>query len=71
MKGDTLYVTGEQVKYRDSREGIERANRIIMNDLPEDPHDPRNGEPPEPAAGDDGNGRGQPEAPSGGRAAGA
>ncbi|MRT14913.1 YjbH domain-containing protein [Enterobacteriaceae bacterium RIT711] len=35
VKGDTLYVTGEQVKYRDSREGIERANRIIMNDLPE------------------------------------
>ncbi|MFP2470415.1 YjbH domain-containing protein [Pseudescherichia vulneris] len=35
VKGDTLYVTGEQVKYRDSREGIERANRIIMNDLPD------------------------------------
>lgn len=35
VKGDTLYVTGEQYKYRDSREGIERANRIIMNDLPE------------------------------------
>ncbi|MCT4707466.1 YjbH domain-containing protein [Enterobacteriaceae bacterium H16N7] len=35
VKGDTLYVTGEQVKYRDSREGIERANRIVMNDLPE------------------------------------
>lgn len=35
IKGDTLYVTGEQVKYRDSREGIERANRIIMNDLPD------------------------------------
>ncbi len=34
-KGDTLYVTGEQVKYRDSREGIERANRIVMNNLPE------------------------------------
>lgn len=34
-KGDTLYVTGEQVKYRDSREGIERANRIVMNDLPD------------------------------------
>ena len=33
-KGDTLYVTGEQVKYRDSREGIIRANRIVMNDLP-------------------------------------
>ncbi|WP_049294211.1 YjbH domain-containing protein [Franconibacter helveticus] len=35
VKGDTLYVTGEQFKYRDSQEGIERANRIIMNDLPE------------------------------------
>ncbi|EHM4900448.1 YjbH domain-containing protein [Salmonella enterica] len=35
VKGDTLYVTGEQVKYRDSREGIVRANRIVMNDLPE------------------------------------
>lgn len=23
------------MKYRDSREGIERANRIVMNDLPE------------------------------------
>ncbi|ADO50370.1 YjbH domain-containing protein [[Enterobacter] lignolyticus] len=34
-QGDTLYVTGEQVKYRDSREGIDRANRIIMNDLPD------------------------------------
>jgi hypothetical protein len=34
-KGDTLYVTGDQVKYRDSREGIDRANRIVMNDLPE------------------------------------
>lgn len=34
-KGDTLYVTGEQVKYRDSREGIIRANRIVMNDLPD------------------------------------
>lgn len=35
VKGDTLYVTGEQVKYRNSQEGIERANRIIMNDLPD------------------------------------
>ncbi len=34
-KGDTLYVTGEQVKYRDPREGIIRANRIVMNDLPD------------------------------------
>ncbi|KAE9783778.1 YjbH domain-containing protein, partial [Escherichia coli] len=35
VQGETLYVTGEQVKYRDSREGIERANRIVMNDLPD------------------------------------
>ncbi len=35
VKGDTLYVTGQQVKYRNNQEGIERANRIIMNDLPE------------------------------------
>ncbi|WP_348238404.1 YjbH domain-containing protein, partial [Salmonella enterica] len=34
-KGDTLYVTGVQVKYRDSREGSARANRIDMNELPE------------------------------------
>ncbi len=33
-KGDTLYVTGEQVKYRDSREGIIHPDhRIIMNEL--------------------------------------
>ncbi|APG20861.1 hypothetical protein Y71_25730 [Kosakonia radicincitans DSM 16656] len=35
VKGDTLYVTGQQVKYRNTQEGIERANRIIMNDLPD------------------------------------
>ncbi|WP_312690460.1 YjbH domain-containing protein [Kosakonia sp.] len=35
VQGDTLYVTGEQVKYRNTQEGIERANRIIMNDLPD------------------------------------
>lgn len=35
VKGDTLYVTGEQVKYRHNQEGVERANRIIMNDLPD------------------------------------
>jgi len=34
-KGDTLYVTGEQVKYRDSQKGIDRANRIVMNNLPD------------------------------------
>ncbi len=41
-KGDTLYVTGEQVKYRDSREGIIRADRIVMkDDLPDrDQNDP-------------------------------
>ncbi|WP_017347252.1 YjbH domain-containing protein [Pantoea sp. A4] len=33
-QGSTLYVSGEQVKYRDTREGIDRANRIIMNHLP-------------------------------------
>ncbi len=33
-KGSTLYVTGEQSKYRDTREGVDRANRIIMNNLP-------------------------------------
>ncbi len=35
VKGDTLYVTGEQVKYRNTQEGVERANRIVMNDLPD------------------------------------
>jgi len=35
VKDRTLYVTGEQVKYRESTEGTERAKRIIMNDLPE------------------------------------
>ncbi|SFT92116.1 Exopolysaccharide biosynthesis protein YbjH [Kosakonia arachidis] len=38
VKGDTLYVTGQQVKYRNTQEGIERANRIIMNDLPDGIH---------------------------------
>ncbi|MCT6591905.1 YjbH domain-containing protein [Pantoea dispersa] len=33
-KGRTLYVSGEQTKYRDTREGVDRANRIIMNNLP-------------------------------------
>jgi hypothetical protein len=33
-KGSTLYVSGEQTKYRDTREGVDRANRIIMNNLP-------------------------------------
>lgn len=34
IKGHTLYVTGEQYKYRDTQEGVNRANRIVMNDLP-------------------------------------
>ncbi|XPE49120.1 hypothetical protein ACNKHL_25145 [Shigella flexneri] len=29
------FVTGEQVKYRDPRKGIIRANRIVMNNLPD------------------------------------
>nr|MBA2814073.1 Exopolysaccharide biosynthesis protein YbjH [Candidatus Pantoea persica] len=33
-KGSTLYVSGEQTKYRDTREGVDRANRIITNNLP-------------------------------------
>ncbi len=33
-RGHTLYVSGEQTKYRDTREGVDRANRIIMNNLP-------------------------------------
>lgn len=35
-KGHTLYVSGEQTKYRDTQEGIDRANRIVMNHLPAD-----------------------------------
>lgn len=34
-KGNTLYVTGEQNKYRDTQEGVDRANAIVMNHLPE------------------------------------
>lgn len=33
--GDTVYITGEQTDYRDRAEGVERANRIMMNNLPE------------------------------------
>ncbi|MEG3111312.1 MULTISPECIES: YjbH domain-containing protein [Pantoea] len=33
-KGHTLFVSGEQTKYRDTREGVDRANRIMMNNLP-------------------------------------
>jgi len=35
VKGNTLYVSGEQYKYRDTVEGVDRANRIVMNNLPE------------------------------------
>jgi len=35
VKDNTLYVTGEQYKYRDTQEGVDRANRILMNNLPE------------------------------------
>ena len=30
-----MYLTGEQGKYRDNAEGIDRANRILVNNLPE------------------------------------
>ncbi|HFZ8994538.1 TPA: YjbH domain-containing protein [Citrobacter freundii] len=32
--GNTLYMTGEQYRYRDDREGVDRANRILVNNLP-------------------------------------
>lgn len=35
VKDRTLYMTGEQYKYRDSEEGVDRANRILVNNLPE------------------------------------
>lgn len=34
--GDTLYLSGEQYRYRDSREAVDRANRILVNALPEE-----------------------------------
>lgn len=34
VKGSTLYITGEQYKYRDTQQGVDRANRIVMNYLP-------------------------------------
>lgn len=34
VKGDQMFVTGEQSKYRDGTEGVDRANRIMMNALP-------------------------------------
>lgn len=36
VKGNTMYVTGEQYKYRDTQEGVDRANVIMMNNLPQD-----------------------------------
>lgn len=35
VKGDTLYASGEQTKYRDTARGVERANVILANHLPE------------------------------------
>ncbi|GAA3907864.1 MULTISPECIES: YjbH domain-containing protein [Gibbsiella] len=35
VKDNTLYMTGEQSKYRYSEDGVERANVILMNHLPE------------------------------------
>lgn len=35
LKGDTLYASGEQTKYRDNQEAIDRANVILANHLPE------------------------------------
>ncbi|WP_097161884.1 YjbH domain-containing protein [Enterobacter sp. CC120223-11] len=32
--GGTLYMSGEQYRYRDSREAVDRANRILANNLP-------------------------------------
>lgn len=34
-KDDTLYVTGEQAKYHDSREGVTHANWAVMSNLPD------------------------------------
>lgn len=31
----TVYMSGEQQRYRDSREAVDRANRILVNQLPE------------------------------------
>lgn len=33
--GNTLYMTGEQYRYRDPREAVDRANRILINNLPD------------------------------------
>ncbi|TCL05705.1 YjbH domain-containing protein [Sodalis ligni] len=34
VKGNTMYMTGQQDKYRDGTEGVDRANRILVNNLP-------------------------------------
>ncbi|WP_067704535.1 YjbH domain-containing protein [Erwinia sp. ErVv1] len=34
VKGNTLYATGQQSKYRNTQEGVDRANVIMMNNLP-------------------------------------
>lgn len=33
-RGNTLYMRGEQTRYRDSREAVDRANRVLVNNLP-------------------------------------
>nr|WP_024966002.1 YjbH domain-containing protein [Pantoea sp. IMH] len=35
IKGSTLYASGQQNKYRNTQEGIDRANLIMMNNLPD------------------------------------
>ncbi len=35
LQGRTLYISGEQYKYRDTQMGVDRANRIVINQLPE------------------------------------
>jgi hypothetical protein len=34
LHGNNLYMSGEQSRYRDAREAIDRANRILVNHLP-------------------------------------
>ncbi len=35
LRDKTLYMSGQQYKYRDSREAVDRANRILVNNLPQ------------------------------------
>lgn len=35
QSGSTLHLSGEQYRYRDPREAVDRANRILMNTLPQ------------------------------------